>query len=182
MEILSSVSRPIYFSLTYPMTIIVISVTTQSTISFWMIHCTDVVYILSFGDTLHMKRLKRFSMISTLEHVAVIFLGWLQPIKSSVLGISSPWSSNIVMRQLRNSHPAIAFIPKSAPNLLLYTPSFQLALFPNGVLILCIVRRPHSRGMVTSSEPWIISKNGMRKGLHMQRMVRLLPSFYLTMW
>ena len=132
-------------------------------------------------DALHMKRLNRFLMNSTLEHVEVIFLGWLQPRKSFALGIFGLRSLNIVMKQLRNYHPINTFILKSAPTLLLYTPSLLLALFPSGVLISCIIRLPQLRGMVTSLQSLINSQNGLRKCLHMQRMVRLLPSFYLTM-
>ena len=45
-------------------------------------------------------------MTATLEHVVVIYLGWIQPRKSFVLAISSLQSLNIVMRLLRNAHPA----------------------------------------------------------------------------
>ena len=61
-------------------------------------------------------------MIATLEHVAVIFLGWLQPRKSFTLANSSLQSSKIVMRLLRNTHPTNTSIRKSAPTLLRYTP------------------------------------------------------------
>ena len=142
MEIWSFISTLRYFSPTYPLTIIIISVTKKSTISFWMIHCTDVVLIPSFNSSLCMKRMKRFWMISTLENVVVIFLGWLQPRKSFVLGISGLQYSKIVMRWLRNSRPVNTSILKTTPTLLLYTLSLQLALLPNGVLILCIVILP----------------------------------------
>ena len=150
MDIWLSISRIRYFSLPYLMTIVVVSVTTQSTISFWMIHCTNMVLIPSFNGSLHMKRLNMLWMTATLEHVEVIFLGWLQSRKSFVVGISGLWYLNIVMKWLRNSHPVNMFIQKITPTVLLYTPSLQLALFPSGVLILCIVRLPRSGSMVTS--------------------------------
>ena len=132
MEIWSSISILKYFISTYPMTIVIVSVTTQSTISFWMIHCIDVVSIPSFNDVLHMKRLNMFWMIATSEHVAVIYLGWLQPKKSFTLAIPSLQSLKIVTRLWRNSHPVNIFIRKSTLILLRYTPSLSLALFPMG--------------------------------------------------
>ena len=52
---------------------------------------------------------------------------------------------------IKNAHPANISIQKSAPTQLLYTMSFWLALFPNGVLTLYIVILPQLGGMVTSS-------------------------------
>ena len=71
-------------------------------------------------------------MIATLEHVVVIFLGWLQPKKSFALDIFGLQSSKTVMRLLRNAHPANISIRKSIPTLPRYTPSLLLALSPNG--------------------------------------------------
>ena len=67
-------------------------------------------------------------MIATLEHVVVIYLGWLQPRKSSALAISGLQYLKIAMRLLRNSDHVKIFIQKSAPILLLYTLALQLAL------------------------------------------------------
>ena len=47
--------------------------------------------------------------------------------------------------------PCNIFIPKSAPILLRFTPSFLLALFPNGGWTSYIVSLPQLGGMVTSS-------------------------------
>ena len=81
-------------------------------------------------------------IIATLEHVAVIYLGWLQPRKSFALAISVLLSSKTVMRLLRNAHPVNIFIQKSACTLLHYTPSLSLAILPNGGYISCIVSLP----------------------------------------
>ena len=177
MDIWLSISKLKYFSPPYLVTIIIISVTTQNTISFWMIHCTDVVSIPSFDGALHMKRLNKTWMTATLEHVAVISVGWLQPRKFFTLGVYGLLSLKIVMKRLRNVHPFNTFIQKSAPTLLLYTPSLQLALFPNVVLILCIITLPQPGGMVTSLYPSITLQNQLRKCLHMQRMEILTPLF-----
>ena len=51
-------------------------------------------------------------MIATLEHVVVIYLGWLQPRKSFALAIFGLPYSKTVMRLLRNALLANIFIPK----------------------------------------------------------------------
>ena len=133
------------------MMIIAAFITMQNTILSSMIHCLDVVLILFSSDSSPMTRLNKFLMTDIQEHVAVIFLGWLQPRKSFALAISGPQSSNIFTRLLRNAHLVNIFIPKSALILLCYTPSLPLAHFPNGGLTSCIVSLPQPRGMVTSS-------------------------------
>ena len=85
-------------------------------------------------------------MIATLEHVAVIYLGWLEPRKSFALSISGLLSSNTIMRLFKNSHLTNIFIPKREPILLYFTPSLPLALFPNGELTSCIVSLPQPGG------------------------------------
>ena len=62
-------------------------------------------------------------MIATLEHVAVIYLGWIQPRKPFTLAIYVLKYSNTIMRVLRNAHPTNISIQKSVPTLLLYAPS-----------------------------------------------------------
>ena len=122
-----------------------------------------VKYYLILNDTLYRhgidsilrrclthERLNMCWMISTLEHVAVIYLGWLQPRKSFTLVIFGPWSLNISMKRLKNSHHVSSFIQRSSPTLLYSTPSFPLALSPNGGLILCIVILPQLGIVVTS--------------------------------
>ena len=151
MDICSFISKHKDFSQIYPMTIATVSVTTQNTTSSWMTLCIDVVSIPFSSDALPTRKLNKFWMISPLEHVAVIYLGWLQPKKSFTLAISSLQSLNIVMRLLRNSHLVNIIIQESALILLRYTPSLPLALFPNRGLIICIVHLPQPGGMVTSS-------------------------------
>ena len=151
MDIFSFIFLHKDFSQLYPVMIVIISVTMQNTTSSWMTLCIDVVSILFSDDALPMRKLKKCWMIATLEHVEVIYLGWLQPKKSFVLAIFGLLSSKIVMRLLRNSHLVNTFILKSAPILLRYTLSLPLALSPNGGLIICIVSLPKLGVMVTSS-------------------------------
>ena len=80
-----------------------------------------------------MRRMNKSLMISTLEHVAVIFLGWIRPRKSFALAISGPQYAKIVMILLRNAHPTNISIRKRTPTLIRYTPSLSLAFFRNGV-------------------------------------------------
>ena len=151
MEVCSFISRHKDFIPLYPVTNAAISVTTQNTTSSWMTLCIDVVSIPFSSDASPMRKLNKFWMIATLEHMAVIYLGWLQPRKSFMLAIFGLQYLNIVMRLLRNAHPINISIWKTAPTLLHYTPSLALALFPNGGSISCIVILPQLRGMVTSS-------------------------------
>ena len=135
------------------MRIVATFVTMQSTILSSMIHCIDMVYIPFSDDSSPMTRLNKFLMISIQDHVAVIFLGWLQLRKSCALAIYGLLFLKIIMRLLRNAHPVNIFIQKSALILLRYTPSLSLALFPNGGSIICIVSLPQPGGMVTSLYP-----------------------------
>ena len=150
-EICWFISRHKDFSPLYPMTITSVSVTTQNTTSSWMTLCIDVVSISFSGNSLLTRKLNKFWMISTLDHVVVIYLGWLQPRKSFALAISSLQYLKIVTRLLRNAHLVNIFIQKSALILLHWTPSFFSSLSPNGGSIICIVNLPQSGGMVISS-------------------------------
>ena len=149
MEIFSFISKHKDFSQIYPLMIAAISVTTQNTTSSWMTLCIDVVSIPFFDDALPTRKMNKCWMIATLEHVAVIYLGWLQPRKSFTLAISSLKSLKTVTRLLRNAHLVNIFIRKSALILLCYNLSFPLAHFPNGGLIICIVSLYLSQG------PWL---------------------------
>ena len=151
MDICSFISRHKDFIQLYPVTTATVSITTQNTTSSWMTPCIDMVSIPFSSDALPTRKLNKFWMTATLEHVAVIYLGWLQPIKSFMLAIFGVQSLKIVMRLSRNAHPANIFIRKSALILLRYTPSLPLALCPNGGLIIYILSLPQSWGMVTSS-------------------------------
>jgi len=151
MDIFLFISKQKYFSCIYPVMVAAVSVTTWNTTSSWKIPYIDVGLILFSGNASPMRRLNMCWMISTLEHVVVIYLGWLQPRKSFALAISSLLSSKTVMRLLRNAHLVNIFILKSAPILLRYTSSFPLAHSPNGGLTSCIVSLPQLGGMVTSS-------------------------------
>ena len=151
MEICSFISKQKYFSQIYPVTTIAVSVTMQNTTSYWMTLCIDVVSIMFSSDALPMRKLNKFWITAILEHVAVIYLGWIQLRKSFAMAISGLQSLKIVTRILRNAHPGNIFIQKSAPILLCYTPSLLLAHLSNGGLNLCIVILPQPRGMVTSS-------------------------------
>ena len=162
MDICWFISRRNVFSRIYLAMIAAVSITTWNTISYWMIPCIDMVLNLFSGDASLMRRLNRCWMIATLEHVVVIYLGWLQPRKSFALAIYGILSSKTVMKLSRNAHLVNTFILKSAPIFLRYTPSLSLAHSPNGGLTSCIVSLPQTGGMVTSSYPWVISQNGLR--------------------
>ena len=151
MDIFSFISRHKGFILLYPVTITIISVTMQNTTSSWMTPCIDMGSIPFLGDASPMRKMNMCWMIATLEHVAVIYLGWLQPRKSFALAISGLQYLNTVTRLLIISHLVNIFILKSAHILLRYTPSLLLAHSPNGGLTSCIVILPHPGGMVTSS-------------------------------
>ena len=150
MEISSFISRHKGFILLYPMMISTISVTMQNTTSSWMTLCIDVVSIPFSRNALPTRKLNKFWMIATPKHVAVIYLGWLQPKKSFALAISGLPSSKTVMRLLINSHLVSTYILRSTPILLHYTPSLSLAHSPNGGLTSCIVILPQLGGMSTS--------------------------------
>ena len=146
-----------------------------------MIPCIDVGLIPFSSDASLMRRMNTCWMIATLEHVAVIYLGWLQPIKSFALDSSGLESLKSVMRLLRNAHLVNTFILKSTPILLRYTPSFPLAHFPNGGLIIFIVSLPQPGGMLTSSWLLTILQSGLRPCLHMRKIVTLSLSSYSIM-
>ena len=149
MDIFLFISKHNDFSCIFPMTITAVSVTMRNTTSFWMIPFIDVGLNLFSDDASPMRRLNMCWMIATLEHVAVIYLGWLHPRKSFKLAISGLLSSKTVMRLLRNAHLVNTFIPKGTLILLRYTPSLSLVHFPNGGLTLCIVSLPQLDSMVT---------------------------------
>ena len=151
MEIHLFISKHNDFSHIYPMRIVIVSVTTWNTTSSWMIPCTGVGLIIFSSDASPMTSLNMCWMIATLEHVAVIYLGWLQPRKSFALAISRLLSLKTVIRLFRNFHHVNIFIPKSAHILLRYTPSLPLAHFPSGGSTLYIISLPQQGGMVTSS-------------------------------
>jgi hypothetical protein len=121
-----------------------------------------------------------FLMTITLELVAVIFLGWLQPRKAYVPVIFVPPYSKIVLRLSNDAHPVKFFTKSHAPTLLYCIPLLLLAPFPNGALILCNVILPQSGGTVISSLSLIISLNGLRLCLHFLTMNILHLSLFLT--
>ena len=160
MEVCWFISRPSVFSHIYLTMIVAASITTWSTTFSWMIPCIDMGLTPFSDDASLMRRLNTCWMIATLEHVEVIYLGWLQPRKSFTLAISGLPSSNTVMRMLRNSHLVTTFILKGTPILLCYTPSFPLAHSPNGVLTSCIVSLPRPGVWLHHCSHWLFHKMG----------------------
>ena len=151
MNMCSSISRHKGFNLLYPVTIAVVSVTMQNTTSSWMILCIDVVSIPFFGDALPMMTMNKCWMISTLEHVVVIYLGWLQPRKSFALDISGLLSSKNVIGLVNKCPPCQHVYPKKRTHPALLHPVIAIGPFSKWGIDFIHCKPTSSRGMVTSS-------------------------------
>lgn len=122
-------------------------------------------------------------MISILEHVEVIFLGWLQPKKSYASDTFILPYSKIVWKLLKSVLYVKLFIQKHALILLHCILSLLLTLLQNGALILYIVSLPQPGGMSTSLFLLTTLLNELRLCLHMLTMIRLPQcSFLITLF
>jgi hypothetical protein len=116
-------------------------------------------------------------MTITLDLVAMIFLGWLQPNFFYVSVIFGLPYSKIALRSLKHSYAVISFRRNHVPTHLHFIPLSSLASLPNGVSISCNVSLPQPMGMVILSLSLIISLNEMRIFLHSLMMAELLHFF-----
>ena len=151
MEICSFISKHKYFSQIYPMTITAVSVTTQNTTSSWMTLCIDVVSTLFSGDALPTRKLNKFWMIATLEHVAVIYLGWLQPNFSFALGYFWPYVFKDCHEAIKNFPPCQHFYPKKRTHPSPLHPIIAVGPFTKWGIDFMHYKPTSARGMVTSS-------------------------------
>jgi hypothetical protein len=105
-------------------------------------------------------------MTVTLELVAVIFLGWLQPKFFYVPVIFGLPYSKIALRPLKNSHPIISFRRNHVPTQAPLHPIVVIDPFPKWGINFMQCKPTSLRGMVILSLSSIISLNGLRLCLH----------------